>query len=251
MCTVQVTKTPFVSEGADCYSAIEEETKTQRDYNTSKDINLFRQLLLAQLVQRVEFPAEDNVFLEPAGRQFHPDDDLPVGNHHGDGSEEDLEIFRQLLSPGVSGIHREEHSELDVHGNGVAITGNHYSCLPKQRDRTCVPEDETGPPLLPGLQHDVDLLGGHREHGQLDPVELVEASPGSGLRQALRTQAYLCFGAEVVRSHLENSPKSPEIHLVRTVEHHHQFSQGPSHVFGRLRLAGTGRSRWGTPHVHP
>ena len=43
---------------------------------------LFGELLLAQLVQGEELPGQGDVLQEAAAGQFHPDDDLPVRNHH-------------------------------------------------------------------------------------------------------------------------------------------------------------------------
>lgn len=48
-----------------------------------------------------------------------------------------------------------------------------------------VGEDKVLALLLARRQHDGHLLGGHRQHGQLDAIELVEAAPGARLGEAL------------------------------------------------------------------
>ena len=45
-------------------------------------VDLFGELLLAQLVQGEELPGQGDILQEAAAGQLHPDDDLPVGNHH-------------------------------------------------------------------------------------------------------------------------------------------------------------------------
>ena len=56
-------------------------------------------------------------------------------------------------------------------------------------------------------------------HWQNDPVELIKASPGPRLRQAL-----------------EDPSETLVVHLVGTVEDHAVFPQGFSHVLHRLRF---------------
>ena len=51
---------------------------------------LFGELFLTQFVQGVELPGQDDVVDEADGSEFDADDDLTVGDHHGDRTEVDL-----------------------------------------------------------------------------------------------------------------------------------------------------------------
>lgn len=63
-------------------------------YMTNQDDHyLFGQLLLTQLVQRVELAGEGDVVDEPHGCQLHADDDVSVRHHHGHGAEVNLEVL--------------------------------------------------------------------------------------------------------------------------------------------------------------
>ena len=55
--------------------------------------DLFGELLLAQFVQGVELASEQDVALKTTASEFDTDDDLSVGNHHGDGTELNLQIL--------------------------------------------------------------------------------------------------------------------------------------------------------------
>ena len=70
----------------------------------------------------------------------HLHDDLAVGNHHGDPSEQGLQVFRQLLAPSIA----------RVHGDEVADSGI-------QSHRGAVCEDEGLAALPDGTQHAVHL----------------------------------------------------------------------------------------------
>lgn len=102
-----------------------------------------------------------------------------------------------------------------------------------QRDDIAIHEDELLFAFLLRHQHDVDLLGSHRQDGQFDPVELVEATPGTGLCQAL-----------------EDAAETSEVHLIGTVKDDDVLAQSLAHVLCRLRLARSGGSGWGTPQRH-
>lgn len=62
--------------------------------------------------------------------------------------------------------HGEEDPKLRVHLHAVAIG-----------------EQEAFAALLLAREHDGDLLGGHRQHGQVDAVKLIETAPGARLGQ--------------------------------------------------------------------
>jgi len=78
-----------------------------------------------------------------------------------------LEVVRQLLSAGVSRIHRDEY------------------CTSRVDHQLRSFEVETRHALVDGDLYALDLLGNDREHFQLNAVELVEARPGARLCQTL------------------------------------------------------------------
>ena len=76
-----------------------------RTYGTSlgevRCVYLLCELFLAQLVEDVELPRKVYVLNEADTGKLHSDDDVAIGNHHGDRTEVDLEVLRQLLTPRV------------------------------------------------------------------------------------------------------------------------------------------------------
>ena len=71
---------------------------------------------------------------------MHLHDDLSVGNHHSNAAEERLQVLRQLLAPGIAGVHRDEEAHAGV-----------------QRHSRAVREGELLAALPYGTQHTVDL----------------------------------------------------------------------------------------------
>jgi hypothetical protein len=69
---------------------------------------LFGQLFLTQLVQREEFPGEDDVVDETHSSQFDTDDDLSVWHHHGHCTEVDLQVLWQLLTTRIARVLEQE-----------------------------------------------------------------------------------------------------------------------------------------------
>ena len=65
---------------------------------------LLGELFLTQLVECVELLCQDDVLLESTAGQLDPHDDLTVRHHHGHGPELDLQILRQLLASGITGV---------------------------------------------------------------------------------------------------------------------------------------------------
>ena len=57
------------------------------------------------------------------------------------------------------------------------------------------------------------LLGAHRQHVQVDPVELIKATPKAALGETLIDLAHALV-----------------VHLVRAVEHHHILTQGVTKI---------------------
>ena len=70
----------------------------------TSDPYLFAELLLTQLVERVELLGEHHVLQEAAAGQFDADDDGAIRHHHGHRTEVDLQILRQFLTSGVTGV---------------------------------------------------------------------------------------------------------------------------------------------------
>ena len=73
-----------------------------------------------------------------------------------------------------------------------------------------------------------DLLGHHRQHLNVNAVELIKAGPGPSAGQPLE---------ELAHSH--------EVQLVRTVEHHTLDGHSLGQVLGGLCLARPGRTSRG------
>jgi len=64
-------------------------------------VYLLGELFLTQLVEHIELAGQVDVLNEPDTGQLHSDDDVSVRHHHGHGTEVDLQVLRQLLTPSV------------------------------------------------------------------------------------------------------------------------------------------------------
>ena len=79
-------------------------------FNTPKYIgtlrisHLLRKLLLTQLIEREKLPGQNNIVNKATTGQLHPDDNLPVRDHHGHGAEVNLQVFGEFLPPSVARI---------------------------------------------------------------------------------------------------------------------------------------------------
>jgi hypothetical protein len=71
-------------------------------------VTLLRKLLLAKLVEHVKLLGEGIVGGVTDGGELDLHDDLTVGHHHRHGSELHLEIVGELLTTGITGVHRNE-----------------------------------------------------------------------------------------------------------------------------------------------
>lgn len=69
-----------------------------------RDPYLLAELLLTELVERVELLGQDDVLDETTSRELHTDDDGSVRHHHGHGTEVDLQILRQFLTTGITWV---------------------------------------------------------------------------------------------------------------------------------------------------
>ena len=170
-------------------------------------VELRRQLLGAQLQHLRDLACHVARTLEAGRIQHDLRDEGVVWHHHGTRPEQGFQVVRQLRPAGVARVHGDEHVA------GV-----------QQRDRRAL-EHEAARAFALGLLDGQDLLRDHRQHLQLDAVELIEAGPGTGCCEALEELRH----GQVVQS-------------VTAVEHHALYRHGLGQVLGALRLAGASRS---------
>lgn len=71
---------------------------------TFRITHLLRELLFTQLIECEKFPGQDHVVNEATAGQLHPDDDLPVRDHHGHGAEVYLQVLREFLAPRIARV---------------------------------------------------------------------------------------------------------------------------------------------------
>ena len=71
---------------------------------------LLAQLFLTQFVESEEFLRENYVLLETTSGELHSDDDASIWHHHGHGTEVDLQVLRQLLTSGITGVLQDDES---------------------------------------------------------------------------------------------------------------------------------------------
>ena len=158
MLTVQITipieNTRYVNHHNHCLKVVlvlplggAERAKDRENIpQTEVIVDLLGQLLLAQLVQSEELPSKGDVLDEAAAGKLHPDDQLPIGNHHGNVPELDLHVLRQLLPSLVGRVHGDEDAELGAHVDLVSVS-----------------EEEIFPLLLLAREYNSNLLSSHGE----------------------------------------------------------------------------------------
>mmetsp|Transcript_12959 Transcript_12959/g.30929 ORF Transcript_12959/g.30929 Transcript_12959/m.30929 type:complete len:662 (+) Transcript_12959:973-2958(+) len=130
--------------------------------------------------------------------------ELHIGHHHSDWSEERLETLGQLRATQVAGVHGDECSTCGVEGN--LITLQHE-------------------PLglgLDGVDDGLELHRAHRQHLGHQTIELIEAAPRTRRRQALEDVAHGLV-----------------VHLVGAVEHIHSLAHRRRQILGGLCFAGS------------
>eukprot|EP00965_Chrysotila_dentata_P087664 2893899-Pleurochrysis_carterae.AAC.3 len=145
---------------------------------------------------------------ETLGLELDLADVVEVGHDHGARAEERLEVFGQLRAARVAWVHGDEGAD-----------GGH------QRDGLVV-EDEIELLATYRVEYCRELPRHNRKYLDRDPVELVEASPSAGLREARED-----------RSH------GLVVHLVRAVLHNDPDGERAAKVLGGLGLTGARRSR--------
>lgn len=136
-------------------------------------------MFFAQLVQSEELPGEKHILFKATRRHFDSNDNLSVWHHHSDAPKHNFQVFWQLLPACITGIHRQENPEFNVH--------RHVVTIPKQFTRVTrvgsikdrLHEHKYWFAFFSGLKDYIDLLGGYRKYRQLDAVKLVKTSPGA------------------------------------------------------------------------
>eukprot|EP00760_Papus_ankaliazontas_P005950 PhM_4_TR1281/c1_g1_i1/m.7220 len=168
---------------------------------------LLRELLLHELVQNGDLEGKLLGLLEALGEQRDLANQREVGNHHGNRTKEGLEVIGQLRATGVAWVHRHEDTAAEVEFDLVTLKAE-----PRQAQ-------------LHSVQDGEDLLRDDRKHLDLDTVELVEATPTSGL----------CKSAE-------HTAQALVVQTIGAIEHHHVLADGLPEILNGLRLARTGRA---------
>ena len=125
-----------------------------------------------------------------------------------------LQVVRQLRSPGLAWIHRDEHAKSWQYPDDRPLE---LALLAALR-------------LLP--EENQELLRDDRKHLNVDPVKLVEAAPGPRGGQALKELAHHDI-----------------VHRVGTVEHHALLSQGLRQILCGLSFACSGGASRGASQI--
>mmetsp|Transcript_8760 Transcript_8760/g.28859 ORF Transcript_8760/g.28859 Transcript_8760/m.28859 type:complete len:326 (-) Transcript_8760:537-1514(-) len=149
--------------------------------------------------------------------ELHLHDDLAVRHHHGDAAVQRLEILWELLPAGVTRVHGDKVADLLVACDDVAV-GELKGLL-----------------LLPDRrEHAANLLRGHREHLQVDAIELVETAPAARHGEALVDAA-----------------ERAVVHLVGAVGDDDVLAKGAAHVLDGLSFARARRAGGRASEKHP
>mmetsp|Transcript_21123 Transcript_21123/g.39634 ORF Transcript_21123/g.39634 Transcript_21123/m.39634 type:complete len:360 (-) Transcript_21123:1292-2371(-) len=133
---------------------------------------LLGELLPGKLVKHDHLLGQTLRFVEALGEKHVLGDLLEIGDNHGDGAEERLQVIGQLCAAGVSGVHGDEDSG---RGEAVDALDGHGGSSSDVDSRRLVDQ---------GILNGLELGGNDGEHLNVDSVELVEAAPGSGLHEA-------------------------------------------------------------------
>mmetsp|Transcript_2367 Transcript_2367/g.7837 ORF Transcript_2367/g.7837 Transcript_2367/m.7837 type:complete len:1218 (-) Transcript_2367:3636-7289(-) len=167
---------------------------------------LLRELLRAELVHLDHLLRERARVQETLREEHDLGDERVVRHHHRHGPEERLQVVGQLGPACVARVHRDED----------AVGRPEPNFAPLEHELVVF-----GQQRLPDCEQ---LLGHHRQHLDVDPVELVEAGPA----------ASLCHAREELAHHLV-------VKLVGAVEDNALPADALGHVLDRLGLAGAGR----------
>mmetsp|Transcript_23335 Transcript_23335/g.80944 ORF Transcript_23335/g.80944 Transcript_23335/m.80944 type:complete len:278 (+) Transcript_23335:1712-2545(+) len=165
-------------------------------------VRLGRELLRAQLVRRDDLHGHGLCVGVAHGVQDDLADHGVVGDHHGHGTKEHLQVVRELGAASVTGVHRDERAARHLQRQVGAL------------------EHESLRSARLGLLDGQNLLRDDRQHLELDAIKFVEAGPRARRRQALEELAH---GAVV--------------EAVGAVEDDALLGQRLCQILGRLRLA--------------
>ena len=175
---------------------------------------LLRKLFRGQLVELDHFGGKFGSLLKAFAEEHDFCDQLVIRDHHGNWSEEHLEIIRELHSAFVTGIHCDKNSTVLLENSIFAIE-EEFLLL---RDFGLLDVDE--------------LLSNYRKNFRIDPIELVETAPSSCLdetREELGQHLVLELAAAIIRR----------------AESAASFSQ----ILRAFRLSCACRSRWSSPEL--
>ena len=168
---------------------------------------LLRELFRGQLVELDHFTGEELRLVETFSVEHDLCDKLIRWDHHSDGSEEHLEVIRELSSTSVARVHRDVTAKLRFDLERFALEVEFLDTRQK-----------SFPDLL-------KLLGNDRQHLNEDTVELIKTSPA-----ALHSET-----TEMLLHHLI-------IDLIGTIVHDTEDGNTLGQILCRLSLAGTGRT---------
>mmetsp|Transcript_19505 Transcript_19505/g.56126 ORF Transcript_19505/g.56126 Transcript_19505/m.56126 type:complete len:212 (+) Transcript_19505:6194-6829(+) len=146
--------------------------------------------------------------------KHHLRDELAIGNHHCDGTEESLEVVRQVAAAGVPGVHGDENANVFVELDG-----------PSQQFNGVLTFEQTS-------LNRKNLLANGGEDSLLQSIELVEASPGSNLTKTTEQTAH-----------------GTEVKSLIAIHHHNEATELGTQRLNTLRLAGSSRAERITAHA--
>lgn len=127
---------------------------------------LFRKLLGRKLVKVDHFSRKLVSCLESLTVKDDLGNQSIIRDHHCYWSEERLQVIWELCSSSVTWIHSDEHTETQVEWHHLSIKFEFW---------------KFGFDCSLNCKH---LLGYHREHLNIDSIELIETSPASSLSES-------------------------------------------------------------------
>mmetsp|Transcript_23248 Transcript_23248/g.48266 ORF Transcript_23248/g.48266 Transcript_23248/m.48266 type:complete len:297 (-) Transcript_23248:5318-6208(-) len=178
---------------------------------------LVTKLLLARGVEGEELGGEDVEVGVTNGAHLDLLDDLEIGRHHGNATEESLEVLGELLPSSVTGVHGDKERAHGLQENILGISR----------------ELEILNVLLLSILDREHLLGDHGEHRESDTVELIEATPKSSLTKTLEDLGTISV-----------------LHLIGTVRNDDENAQCVSKILCGLSLSGSGRTGRSSSEEH-
>ena len=129
---------------------------------------LRREEFLVELVESDELESEILGITETFSSEHDFTNVLQVGNDHGAGAEESLDVLGEFSTTGVAGVHGDEHT--DGLGDGDLITSTHEAELVLVR----VESKDTK-----SVEDGADLGGDDGQNFDGNAVKLIETSPAA------------------------------------------------------------------------